>query len=175
MKKYQLLLVMCLLISSSAMAGEMPEGWAPPKISAELERIKALSGKWTGTSQDQGSEAKPVTVTYQVTSGGTAVVETIDPGTLHEMVSVYHDKAGKLSMNHYCMLGNEPELDLKNSSDTTIALDMSAESHAALAKEMHMHSLTLTLGANEITQTWTAMSADGKSLPPCVFKLQKSS
>lgn len=174
MKKLFLFFVMSLMFTGAAFAGEMPAGWAPPKISAELERIKALSGKWTGTSQDQGAEAKPVTVTYQVTSGGTAVVETLDPGTSHEMVSVYHDKAGKLSLNHYCMLGNEPELDLKNSSDTTIALDMSAESHAALAKEMHMHSLTVTLGANEITETWTAMSADGKSLPPCVFKLQKS-
>ena len=174
MKKTFLFFVISLMVANVAFAGEMPAGWVPPKISAELERIKAFSGKWTGTSQDQGAEAKPVTVTYQVTSGGTAVVETLDPGTSHEMVSVYHDKAGKLSLNHYCMLGNEPELDLKNSSDTTIALDMSAESHAALAKEMHMHSLTVTLGANEITETWTAMSADGKSLPPCVFKLQKS-
>ena len=34
----------------------------------------------------------------QVTSGGSALVEKLSPGTPHEMVSVYHDKDGELAM-----------------------------------------------------------------------------
>ena len=172
MKKTLLVLTMLTLTASVVMAGEMPAGYTLPKPSPELERIKSLVGQWTGTSVEKG-ESKPVTVSYQVTSGGSAVVETIDSGTSHEMVSVYHDKGGKLTLDHYCMLGNEPELSLKSSTGGSIDLDMTPESHTLLASQMHMHSLSLAFGANEITETWTAWSPDGKAMGPCVFKLQK--
>ena len=152
----------------------MPAGYTIPKPSPELERIKALAGQWTGSSQEKG-ESKPVTITYEVTSGGSAVVETIDPGTSHEMVSVYHDKGGKLTLDHYCMLGNEPELGLKASTDGSIDLDMTPESHTLLVSQMHMHALSLAFGANELTETWTAWGPDGKPMDPCVFKLSKKS
>ena len=172
MKKIVAFVGAVVLSAGVALAGEMPAGWAPPKISPELERVKALAGKWTGTSLEKTGD-KPVTVTYQVTAGGSAVVETIDPGMRNEMITVYHDKSGKLSMTHYCMLGNQPELDLKSSTDGKLELDMSPESHAALANQMHMHSLTLETASDSLTQTWTAWSPDGKAMEPSVFKLHR--
>ena len=75
-----------------------------PAVSKELERVKQLAGRWEGISQEEGKEAEPAVVEYKVTSGGSAVVETLFPGTPHEMVSVYHDEHGKVAMTHYCML-----------------------------------------------------------------------
>ena len=46
-------------------------------------------------------------------------------------------------MTHYCMLGNQPELELKSASDGKVDLEMSAESYTSLAGQMHMHSLVL--------------------------------
>jgi len=100
------ILISLVLISTAAYA-EMPEGWAPPKLSVELERMKALEGNWAVTEKTAEEGSKTTTIQYKVTSGGTAVTETIDPGTAHEMITVYHDKVGKLTMNHFCMLGNQ--------------------------------------------------------------------
>jgi hypothetical protein len=44
----------------------------------------------------------PVRVEYRVTGAGSAVVETLFPGTPHEMVTVYHARKGVLCMTHYC-------------------------------------------------------------------------
>ena len=163
-----------VLCSVRVWAGEMPEGWALPKTSAELERIKALAGQWaSSTKGEQNEQSMPVTVTYEVTAGGSAVVETIDPGTSHEMVSVYHDKNGKLNMTHYCMLGNQPQLEIKNSTAGKIEMGLSAESHALLADQIHMHSLTLEIKGKSLTQRWTAKNPDGKPAEPTVFVLSR--
>jgi len=45
---------------------------------------EALSGDWTLNGGDSS-----VGVSYHVTAAGSAVVETLFPGTPHEMVSVY--------------------------------------------------------------------------------------
>ena len=110
----------------TAEAGKMVK---PPEASDQLARIKALSGKWKGTATEADGSQQPAEVEYHVTSGGSAVVETLFAGTDHEMVSVYHDQGGKLSMAHYCMLGNQPELGFVNASPSEIQLSLAADSH----------------------------------------------
>src|SRR3989304_768334 len=56
------------------------------------------------------------------TDGGSAILETLFPGTPHEMVSVYYDDGGKLGMTHYCMLGNQPQMTLKKADGNRIDL-----------------------------------------------------
>ncbi|MCB0360953.1 MAG: hypothetical protein KDD44_14995, partial [Bdellovibrionales bacterium] len=92
----------------------------PDTSSAELNRIKALAGKWKTTTSMFGKENEEVFTEYKVTAGGSAVVETIFPGTPNEMVSVYYDDdAGKLAMTHYCMMRNRPQFSLVDSSNDT--------------------------------------------------------
>lgn len=166
--------MLAVLVSGTAWAGDMPEGWAPPKLSAELQQMKELEGNWTATEKTE-TGSKTTTIQYKVTSGGTAVTETIDPGTSHEMISVYHDKAGKLSMNHYCMLGNQPEMDLKSSTDSKIELSESAASQALLSGQLRMSSLTIErLDANTLVTTWGGTNADGSAGQPMVFNLKKT-
>lgn len=166
-------LVVLGVCGSGAWAGE---GHVQPKLtfSKEFEKIKSLAGRWEGTGKDEKGQANPAAVEYTVTSGGTAVVEKLFPGTENEMVSVYHDKGGKLHMTHYCMLGNQPELELKNSSASRIDLDMSAASHASLANELHMHSLSLEWAEDgALIQTWVGFSPDGKVMEPTVIQVRK--
>ncbi len=133
---------------------EMPSGPG----SAELERVKQLVGRWEGTGNHGGKESEPAVVEYKVTSGGSAVVETLGPGTPHEMVSVYHDHGGKLSMTHYCMLRNQPELDLTSATDNE--LNLSLREGSIDPNLMHMHQLTVTwTDPDHITQVWTGYDA----------------
>ncbi len=127
--------------------------------SAELERVKQLAGRWEGTAGGDGHEAEPAVVEYKVTSGGSAVVETLAPGTPKEMVSVYHDRDGKLSMTHYCMLRNQPELALTQATETQMNFSL-REGSGLDPASTHMHQLAITWNdSDHITQTWTGYEA----------------
>jgi hypothetical protein len=98
----------------------------PPNISsAELNRIKSLEGRWKGTTSMFGTPNEKIYVEYEVTSGGSAVLERIFPGTSKEMISVYYDdNHGKLAMTHYCIMRNRPTLKLASSTKDTITMDV---------------------------------------------------
>lgn len=112
-----------LTLSTAAHAGDKDgEMQLPPDNSSpELQRIKSLAGKWATESSMFGKKEKLYTE-YEVTAGGSAVLERIFPGTPHEMVSVYYDDNGKLAMTHYCIMRNRPTLKLSSSTDDTISM-----------------------------------------------------
>ena len=146
--------IVMLIAAGGALAEEQMH--TTPAGSAELGRVKQLAGRWEGTSQETDKEAQPAVVEYKVTSGGSAVVETLFPGTPHEMVSVYHDQRGKVAMTHYCMLGNHPELALTKASDNELDFSLAEGSDINSAKEQHMHALMLTqTDTDHLSQVWT--------------------
>ena len=150
-----LIAVASLTLAEVVKAGESAKVPAPPAASVELAKIKLLAGYWSGTSQEANGTTQPAKVEYRVTSGGSAVVETLFAGTDHEMVSVYHDRNGKLDLTHYCMLGNQPELALTSAEPGRLDLSLSADSPIT-ASEPHMHALSLSWAdADHLTQTWT--------------------
>ena len=147
--------LLCLLVSN-VLAQELPKH----EGSDELKRIKGLAGTWTG-EVDHGKGPEPVTLVYRVTGGGSAVLETFNPGTPMEMVTVYHDRNGKLEMTHYCMLGNQPHMKLTDSSEKSVSLELVKKS-GIKKNEMHMSALTIEFeSADKIKQIWT-VNNDGK-------------
>jgi hypothetical protein len=156
--KTKFLILFMLMTASAAYAGSDHEN-PQPKISPELARMQTLKGEWEGTMTDCNTkEPKPVKARYGVTSAGAAVVETLFPGTEMEMVSVYYDRKGKLAMTHYCMIGNQPELDLVKSTDKELVLDFAKRSTINPKKEHHMHALTLEfVDTDHIQAHWTGM------------------
>ena len=147
----------------------------PEKGSKELETIKGLEGHWEGTSTDMGADKGTpgkVTVDYHVTSGGSAVVETLMAGTPHEMVSIYHDENGHLVMTHYCLMHNQPRMSLKTSTPSEISLEL-AKDGGVDPKSDHMHAITLQMpGANQLVQKWTSYEG-GKASHTTTFTLTR--
>ena len=112
--------------------------------SAELNRIKGLAGRWTATTSMFGKPNQRVYTKYEVTAGGSAVLESIFPGTPQEMISVYYDdNHGKLAMTHYCIMRNRPTLKLTSSSPDTIKMDVTKISCLKSKKDQSMGGLTL--------------------------------
>jgi hypothetical protein len=97
-----------LFMSSMAQAmfshdHDMESGKNESKISGPqdaLNWLKGLQGEWKGVDE-QGNE---VVVSYEVVSGGTAVLEHV-----FDMVNVYHLNMDKLEMTHYCSANNQPK------------------------------------------------------------------
>lgn len=150
---------------------------APYVGSKEFQRIKGLEGHWEGTSTDMSPDKtapQKVTVDYHATSGGSVVVETLGAGTPHEMVSIYHDENGQLTMTHYCMLRNQPHLSLKKSSESEIFLEVGKNGGVA-PQSFHMHSLTLDLSKpNQLVQKWTSFEG-GKEKASSTFNYTRKS
>ena len=170
-------LIFGLVLSLGMMAGAAmptPEHTMPaPKAgSQEFEMVKGLAGTWKGTAQSGSEAVKEAAVEYKVTSNGSVVVETLFPGTPHEMVSIYHDdKNGKLTMTHYCALGNQPQLDLQKSEGGLLELGMSP-ANAIPSTEDHMDSLKLAIKDGELKQTWQCLQS-GKPGEPTVIDVKK--
>lgn len=137
-----------LLSASSAVADHAEDHKAPeppPNISSpELNRIKELAGRWTSTTSMFGKKDEQVFTEYAITAGGSAVVETIFPGTPHEMVSVYYDDdKGKLAMTHYCMMRNRPHFSLVESNKDQIKMDVTKVEGLKSKDDPSMGAITL--------------------------------
>lgn len=118
---------------------------APPDISSpELNRIKSLAGRWTSTTSMFGKKDEQVFTEYEITAGGSAVVETIFPGTPNEMVSVYYDDDhGKLAMTHYCMMRNRPHFTIAESGKDMLKLNVTKVEGLKTKDDPSMGAITL--------------------------------
>jgi hypothetical protein len=151
-----LIAAVCFSLSGPivALAGEHQS--APYTGSSEFQRMKGLVGAWEGRS-GMGKEGKKVRVEYRLTAGGSALVETLFPGSAEEMVSVYHDRHGKLAMTHYCMLHNQPRMTLRKADKNTIELVFDGKGNDIdPAREKHMHAVAITFTDHDhIVEKWT--------------------
>jgi hypothetical protein len=117
--------------------------------------------------------ATPVTVSYELTSGGSAILERLFAGTPHEMVSVYYSNGEKVVMTHYCMLGNQPQMALKKNDGKVILFEMDGTTGIASAQETHMHTLAITLSdPNHIQHEWTLFE-NGKKANAVIISLTR--
>jgi hypothetical protein len=175
MRKYLgLLAVACLTVSGSMIVAEEHEHKMPvTTTSKEFQQMKQLVGVWKGTELEGHMDDKNIQVNYTLTSGGSALVETLTPGTPHEMVSVYADEGGKLGMTHFCMLGNHPRMQLTKAMPNELDFEMK-DRGAIGAKEAHMHALTIYFQDNDhIMQRWTSYE-NGKEKNTVTFKLARA-
>jgi hypothetical protein len=131
---------------------------------AAFERLKKLVGDWQMVDSKEKSEAKTVALTYRLTAGGSALVETVFPGGEHEMVTVYHRDGDGLFLTHYCHLGNQPRMRATIGSDKNeLAFEFAGGTNIDPAKDTHMHRATIRLVDDDhFTSEWELFK-DGKA------------
>ena len=87
---------------------------------------------------------------------------------------MYYDRKGKLSLTHYCMLGNRPGMLFQSADAKTIKFDFDPKCGVDAKSEMHMHALTITFDdADTITQEWRLFE-DGKLKNSHPFTLKRA-
>jgi hypothetical protein len=174
MKKsiYALVAVAYLLFVGFSMAYAGEHSNLPYFGSKEFERMKELVGVWEGTS-NMPKEGEKVRVEYRLSSGGSSIVETLFPGTPHEMVSVYFDNGGQLTMTHYCALRNQPRMKLQKADAQNLNFRYAGGTNIDPKKDAYMRSLTITVvDKNHIIEKWTEFEA-GKEKGTSVFELSR--
>ena len=142
------------------------------KMPKDFEMLKKLAGNWESTQKTEKGEEK-TDVTYELSAGGSIVIEKLSVGTSHEMVTVYHADGDKVAMTHYCMLGNHPTMTLKKVEGKVLTFEYSGGLKSKM--EPHMHTLMITLvDEDHIQQEWV-MNDKGKKVHTVNLSLTRKS
>lgn len=161
MKAYSFVRSMCsasLLLAALVLSSTPSSAWAGGTHTGQaaahpgLEKLKALAGDWLM----EGGDAS-VAVTYRVTAGGSAVLETLFPGSPHEMVTLYTAQGDQLHLTHYCGAGNQPQMKAAPSKDgNRYDFQFTGGSNLDPKKDGHMHDAAITfIDADHVQSEWT--------------------
>lgn len=104
------------------------------------------------------------------------MVETLFPGSPHEMLSIYHLDEGTLMLTHYCVLQNQPcmrALPMKDKN--VIDVEFSDGTNMASTNDSHMHSAVFTVvDKDHYTVKWTNYE-NGESAHTVVLNMARVS
>ena len=104
------ILVACIalagMLSMNSFAGDKDKSDKSDKSdkaaasAAAFEALKTLEGTWVMT--EAGPNGKVDEVVFKPTAGGSAMMETMFPGSKHEMLNAYHMDGDNVIVTHYC-------------------------------------------------------------------------
>lgn len=171
--KIRIVASLVLALSACALIGRADDHKKGQDKNTALDRFKQLAGEWVGKGTHSGME-HDARIVYKVTSGGTAVVETIDPGGDHEMVTVIHPDGDALLLTHYCMLGNQPQMKaMPKAGDNKVAFEFVKATNLKSDKDMYMRSVTFTFVDKDTLKTEWTNYHEGKEAGKAVFELKR--
>jgi hypothetical protein len=149
-----------LLAAGSARAEEKTASTNARRFDA----LKKLAGEWVEADKD-GKPTDKLVSSIRVTSAGTAVEETLFPGSDHEMVTMYHLDGDDLVLTHYCSLGNQPRLRAEPDDDPLrIPFKFVGATNLKSEDDMHIHQATFKLDGDDHFQAEWIANKDGE---PC--------
>jgi hypothetical protein len=152
--------LMLIVFTASGWSQDAPGKTVP--TNPAFERLKKLAGTWVEADKD-GKPTDNVVSVVRVTSGGSAVHETLFPGQPQEMVSIYNLDKGDLLMTHYCVLGNQPKMKADPASPKNqIRFAFAGGTNLDPAKDTHMHEATLTFIDDDHIEVAGVAWVDGK-------------
>jgi hypothetical protein len=117
-----------------------------------FDQLKALVGEWEGKN-----DGGPVKITYTLVSGGTALMERMQPSNEAEMITMYSADGDKIVVTHYCSQGNQPTMksEILKGPGNKYSFSLVSVSGMKTPDEGHMVALVLTLvDKDHLTQEW---------------------
>ena len=171
--------------TTAAVADPPPD--ATPEPAAAWSFLETLAGPG-GTSQWDadldGDGAADTVVSYRLIGGGTALVETLFPGTSHEMETIHHldrrERGTRLLCTHYCGAGNQPRLMLTggdvapdDGTPPRLVYTFLDATNLPDPDAVHMNGVTFTFhDPDRIDAAWT-VSSRGVTGPHVTFAMTR--
>jgi hypothetical protein len=160
------------IICASEFALGADEKKAERQKYAGLEPFAQLAGEWEGREVSGKKTEQDLKVQYKVTSAGSCVVETLFPGTPHEMVTTICPDGDQLVLTHYCALGNQPRMKGK-SDDNKIAFRFDSATNLKSDNDPHMHEVTYTFIDKDTFKSEWVHYDGGKATGTAVFEFKR--
>jgi len=149
-----------LLLLSASVTAPL---WAGTHSAAAFKKLQSLAGNWEGKDA-HGMSAK---TSFKILASGTAVMETLSPSDMEEMVTLYSIDGDGIALVHYCPTNNQPRMRVVPDSDDIKELSFDFEGAGNLKSPStgHQHHLIIRFDdADHITETWT-WRQDNKDIP----------
>jgi len=138
------------------------------KAGPGFEQLRSLVGEWRG----KDGEGKLVEVSYSLTAGSTAVMETLKMANGLSMVTIYHPHSEKLMMTHYCILNNQPRMQASR-DDRSLTFSLVDATNLSSPNAPHMRKLVLSFpDKDHLKHEWT-LRASGQDKTE-VFNFERS-
>jgi hypothetical protein len=154
MKRRTMILGLALLLNGAfGAAHPWAAGTDDANAAAAFDRLKALVGEWEAETASMGKTR----LTYELTAGGTALLERESFEKMPSMVTMYHLDGARLLLTHYCMAGNQPRMVARSYDRTTGVLDFEFLDATNMTGPGagHMRSVTMRfVDASHITSEW---------------------
>ncbi|HEY6970167.1 MAG TPA: hypothetical protein VJA94_13250 [Candidatus Angelobacter sp.] len=150
MKTVSLLIAGLLLLSVTLAAA--PAANSGNDAAAAFARLKTLAGEWEATTNMGKAH-----LSYQIISGGNAVVERESNEKTPEMLTVYYLDGDRLLLTHYCMAGNQPRMEAKAFDPQTgeLRFQFLDATNLTNSKAGHMHNMTFHfVDNNHVSAEW---------------------
>lgn len=160
-------LVAVSAVSGLVLAGpsECPMPGAP--TDARFVALTKLAGDWEGDTDGDGKVDS--TCNFKVTSGGHAVLETMFPGTDHEMITIYHMDHAKVRVTHYCLMGNAPSMVASGGDAKRLAFEFDSGANVDAGTGNYMGGLVMEFkDADHFDAAWAHFES-GKKKEPVAF------
>jgi hypothetical protein len=139
-----------------------------------FERFKQLAGEWVGVSDKPEHAAGALGAVFKVTSAGSAVEETMMPGTPYEMINMIHPDGDDIVLTHYCAEGNQPEMKAPDKIEgKDVAFQFVRGGNMKSIKDSHMHSVTYTFVDKDRLRTKWVNYENGKPAGTVVFEYKR--
>lgn len=165
--------LVCLLLVAGAMGGDEHAKSSNVKSTPAWEKLKALSGTWEGFAIF-GDQKVPATTSFRVVSDGSAIMNMLDEGGKHEMVTMIHPDGDDLMVTHYCGAHNQPRMKaVSTDGGKSVAFEFKDGTNIG-PKDGHMQKVVFTFdGPDRHTQDWTFVDNGKQSTGHFEFKRSK--
>jgi len=130
---------------------------------AAFKKLQSLAGDWEGKDE----HGMTVKTNFQVLASRTAVMETLSPSGMEEMITLYSMDDDGIALVHYCPTNNQPRMRVVPQADDVkeLSFDFQGAGNLKSPSTGHQHHLVLRFDDdNHITETWT-WRQDGKDMP----------
>ena len=144
--------------------------FAASNSASAFKKIQSLAGDWEG-KDDKG---KPVKTNFKSIVSGTAVLETLSPTGMEDMVTVYSLDGDGIALIHFCPKNNQPRMRVVpvTGDPKELAFDFQGAGNLPSPTAGHQHHLLIRFeDADHITETWT-WRQDNMDMP-MVFHLAR--
>jgi hypothetical protein len=128
--------------------------FAETHAEAVFKKLQSLSGEWEGKDE----HAMVVKTNFQILASKTAVMETLSPAGMEEMVTLYSIDGDGIALVHYCPTNNQPRMRVVPQSNEVreLSFDYQGAGNLKSPETGHQHHLVLRFeDDNHFTESWT--------------------
>ena len=161
---YRLLPLLITLFTVAALHAQ------PKPAQAAFTKMTMLAGEWEGKDAD----GHAVHSSFKLVISGTALLETLSPSGMEEMLSLFSIDGDGIQLAHYCPTNNQPRMRAVPASANPQELDFQFTGAGNLPDMSigHQHRMVIHFeDADHITENWTWRH--GNHDMPMVFHLTR--